>query len=103
MCCIPLGCEGGPARFTLAQTRRRRGLNDSNRGIYPEHLHKLGHFAKMTQRVAGGLVVPAKEIHVEDVFPRAPAHGPGFDLAQANVSQRKTLSDLKGAPGTFFT
>ena len=85
----PIRVSGRTNTVQLAQTRRQRGLNDSNRGIYPEHLHKLGHFAKMTQRVAGGLVVAAKEIHVEDVFPRAPAHGPGFDLAQANVSQRE--------------
>src|SRR5579859_6496594 len=43
----------------------------------------------MPQSVARDFVISAKEICVENILPGPPTHGPGFDLAQADVAQGK--------------
>src|ERR1700739_1500449 len=53
----------------------------------------------MTQSVAGGLIVAAQKINVENVLPRAPTHRPRLDLAQADISQRKHAERLEQRPG----
>src|SRR5277367_3458205 len=39
--------------------------------------------------MASDFVISAKQIGIKNVFPRTPAHRPGFDLAQADLTQRK--------------
>jgi hypothetical protein len=56
----------------------------------------------MTQDIACGLIVSPKNIGKKDVFPRASAHGPRFDLAQAYVAQRKYAKSLEQYSRTFF-
>ena len=63
------------------------GCKVSGRGIYTEYLHKLGYLAQVAESIARGLIVAAKEINIEDVFPGTSTHGARFDLAQADVAQ----------------
>src|ERR1700733_6489552 len=63
--------------------------------VNPEHFHPFGHFPKMPQGTARQLIVSTKQICVEDVFPRAPAHGAGFNLAQADLAQGKHAQSLE--------
>src|ERR1700751_3251520 len=53
----------------------------------------------MTQSVAGGLIVAAQKINVENALPRAPTPRPRLDLAQADISQRKQAERLEKCPG----
>ena len=43
----------------------------------------------MTQRIARRLVISAQDIHKENIFPGMSAHGPGLNLAKADVAQRE--------------
>jgi len=42
---------------------------------------------RMAERVARGLIIAAKKIHIENIFPGPAAHGPRLDFAQADVAQ----------------
>src|SRR5882672_9559726 len=47
------------------------------------------------QRVAGGFVVAAEQVHEEYVLPGASAHGTRFDLAEADVAESKDAKGLE--------
>src|SRR5439155_3510065 len=52
----------------------------------------------MLQRVPRRFIVPAQEVYVKNILPGPPAHGSRFNLAQANVPQRKDTKRLKQGP-----
>ncbi len=70
-----------------------KGCTVSRCGINAEHFHKLGDFAQVAESITRGLIVAAKEIDIEDVFPGTSTHGARFNLAQTDVAQGE---DAKG-------
>src|SRR5208283_2363760 len=63
--------------------------------IDSQHLHELGDLAEMAQSVTGCFLVTLQDVHEENVFPRTAAHGARFDLAEADVTERKNAKRLK--------
>src|ERR1700732_2051091 len=57
---------------------RAAGCKVSRCGIDADHFHKLCDLAQVTESIARGLVVAAKEIDIEDVFPGTSTHGARF-------------------------
>src|SRR5437588_4240037 len=49
----------------------------------------------MAQRVIRRFIGPALKVDIEDVLPRAAARGPGFNLAEADVTQGKYAQCLE--------
>ena|ERR1700691_3219047 len=47
----------------------------SCRPVDPQNLNELGDFAQMAEGVARRFIIAAEEVDVEDIFPRASAHG----------------------------
>jgi hypothetical protein len=56
----------------------------------------------VVEGVAGGFVVAAEEVDVEDVFPGTSAHGAGFDLAEADVTQGENAQRLEERSGNIL-
>src|SRR5215470_17597440 len=56
----------------------------------------------MAQCVTGGLVVAAKQIDEENIFPRSPAHGARLNLAQADVAKREDTQGFEQRAGDVF-
>src|SRR5271155_3712487 len=56
----------------------------------------------MAEGIAGGFVIATQEIHVEDVFPGASAHGARFDIAEADVAQSEDAERLEERPGQIL-
>src|SRR5579864_8931449 len=52
----------------------------------------------MPQGIARRLIITPQEVHIENVLPWPPAHGPRLDLAQADVPQRKHAERLEQSP-----
>src|SRR5208337_2832521 len=82
--------------------RRRKRFHNSRCPVNPQHLDELRDFAQVAQRVARRFVVAAQESHVKNVLPRAPAPGPRFDLAQADIAQREDAQRFEECPGQVF-
>src|ERR1700722_8489219 len=86
--CLPREIDGNVTRSagipeSGVELRRSHLISRVN----PEHFHEVGDFAQVAECVSGGLVVTAKEIDVEHIFPGTAAHGARFDFAQADVAQ----------------
>ena len=67
--------------------------------VNSQNFDELGYLAQVAQGIAGGFVVAAEDVYVEDVFPGASTHGTGLDLAQANVSQGEDAERLEERSG----
>jgi predicted permease len=67
-----------------------------------QDLNELRDLAEMAEGVAGGFVVAAEEIDVEDVFPRASTDGARLDLAQADVAQGEDAEGLEQRSGLIL-
>ena len=76
-----------------------RGFDKLCSPINPEDFNELRDLAQMAEGVAGGFVVAAKEVSVEDVFPGASAHGARLDLAEADVAQSEDAERLEQRSG----
>jgi hypothetical protein len=83
-------------RFAHTQSKLLRS------GIDSQYLHKIGDLAKMVQGIPCGLIVSAQKVHVKDVLPWPPAHGPRLDLAEADIAQREHAQRLEEGPGYVF-
>src|SRR5277367_5833387 len=67
----------------------------SHRRINPQYLDEIRYLAEVTQGIARRFVIAAQEIDIENIFPGPAAHGPRFDLAEADVAQRKHAQRLE--------
>ena len=87
----------------LVRSRKPCGATSLGRRINSQHFHELGNFSQMAQGIARWLVVAAQKVDVEDILPRPPRIGRDSILLRLISRKANTLSDLKSAPGTFFT
>src|SRR6266851_5312278 len=83
-------------RFVKTQSKLLRS------GINSQYLHKIGDLTKMVQGIACGLIVSTQKVHVKDVLPWPAAHGPGLDLAKADIAQREHAQRLEESAGYVF-
>src|ERR1700730_16480276 len=56
----------------------------------------------MAEGVAGGFVVAAEEVYVEDIFPGASAQGAGLDLTQADVAESEDAQRFEQRSGLIL-
>src|SRR5271157_3358533 len=70
--------------------------------VNSQDFDELGYFAQVVEGVAGGFVVAAEEVYVEDVFPGASAHGARLDLTQADVAQGEDAERFEERTGHVF-
>src|SRR5579872_5000544 len=92
VCGITINCDGDSKAFYTGK-RRTSGCR-----VHSQHLNELRHLTQMVQCIAGGLVVAAQEVNVKNILPRAAAHGPRLNLAQANIPQREHTERLEERP-----
>src|SRR3954447_11178471 len=71
-------------------------------GVDSQHFDEVGDLLKVAKGVARGLVVAAKEVDVEDVLPRAAAHGTRLDTAEGDVAQGEDAEGLEERAGDVF-
>src|ERR1700721_769326 len=89
---------GGRAGPPVLSPRVRLGCH----GIETQHLHQVRNFAQMPQGIAEGFIVAAEQVYKKYVFPGTAAHGPRFDLAQADVAQREYAKSFEERSGNIF-
>src|ERR1039458_4382176 len=63
--------------------------------INSQYLHKLCDLSQVTQRMARCFVVPAKDVHKEDVLPRMATQRARFDLTEIDIAQGKDAQRLE--------
>src|SRR5271165_709852 len=68
-----------PDAFVRGNSTPTNGSRHSGCRVNSQHLDELSDLAQVTQRVARGLVVAPQEVHIENVLPGPPAHGPRLD------------------------
>ena len=69
------------------------------RWIDSKHLYELADLAQVVERFAGGFVVAAEEVDVENVFPRIAAARTRFDLRKTDVPKGENAQCFKQCPG----
>ena len=70
--------------------------------INTKDFHKLGDLSQVAESVTSGLIVAAKKIDIEDVFPGSSTHGARLDLAQTDVAQGEDAEGLEKRAGQVF-
>src|SRR5450432_3300608 len=70
--------------------------------INSQHFNQIGHFAEMMQGVASGLVVSAKKVGVEHIFPGPPTQRPRLYFGQADVTQSEYCQRLEERAGNVL-
>src|SRR5277367_3452540 len=75
---------------------------DSGGRINSQHFYKFGNLSEMAEGIARGFVIAAKEVHVEDILPRSPPHGPRLNLTQTDVAQGKHAQRFKQCSGSVL-
>src|SRR6516164_2558085 len=80
--------EGSPSTADLFPSRPRSLVN-------PENLYQLGDLAQMAKGIARCFIITTEYIGKKDILPRSATHGARFDLAEADLAQRKHTERLE--------